>query len=127
MIYHQYQLFGRVKEGQQEQTENPGLCLGLLGGESTQTCDVEKAQCCMFWDNAVRVGSNALKPSVLRRGTELCRGYRLSKALSTSNTTLICLRARCGLGNRGQLLQIMKPRRHFHASDEWQRRKRTFV
>lgn len=72
MIYDLYQLFGRVKEGQQEPTENPSLCLGLLGGESTQPCDIEKAQCCMFWDNVVRIGSNALKPSVRWRGTELC-------------------------------------------------------
>lgn len=61
---------------------------------------------------AIRVRPNILNPSVRWRETELCKGCRLHKALFTSNTKLICLRARHSLGNRGKLLPIIKLKMH---------------
>lgn len=66
---------------------------------------------------ATRVGSNALNLYVQKRQIELV-GCRLYRALLASNTKLIHLRARCSLGNRAQLRQIMTSRRHVHVLDE---------
>lgn len=94
---------------------------GSLEGRGPRHVMQKRAQGCTFGYKAIRVRANALKPSVLWKGTELCWGYRLSKALLASNSRLVCLRTRCGLGNGGQFLQIMKLRRPFHVPDQWWR------
>lgn len=84
--------------------------LGLVWGHGAQTWNALEGS----WVYVLVKLSEldlTLWASMRCRETELV-GCRLHKALFTSNTKWIHLRARCSLGNRGRLLQIMKGRRH---------------
>lgn len=116
----------RVKLAKQEQTEDSGLYWGLVWGEGPQTQNAEEGSRVYVLVKLPELDLT-LNLSVLWREIELRRDCRLYKALFTSDTKLICLRARHNLGNRGKLFWVMKPRRHVHVLDEWWRGKTDLV
>lgn len=111
----------RVILAKWEQTEDSGLYFGVGVRGGTTDAECRRGLTIVCSGKAVSVGYNILNLSLLWREIELYRGCRLYKASFTSNTKLICLRARCSPGNEGKLLQIMKPRRHVHVLGEWWR------